>query len=285
DHFIERIGVDQLLEVFVPHNDFRIKLAPAKALGVVVRNLVLHREPIYSLNEWAKPFDAKLLGIDAGDVDLLNDDRVGRSLARLFDSDRASLLNRLVLDVVDRFSIDTNQLHNDSTSVRFAGSYRNANGSIRAGKTTPAILHGHSKDHRPDLKQLVWILTISSDGAVPIACRVANGNVTDDTTHIATWDSLVSLLGRSDFLYVADSKLATKTNMDHIVKGNGRFISVLPATRKEDSALRRYVVDHELTWVEAIRHTARRKDQPEDLWWTTEAPWPSAEGYRIIWVK
>ncbi len=97
------------------------------------------------------------------------------------------------------------------------------------------------------LCQEFWILTISSDGVVPIACRVANGNITDDTTHIATWDSLVSLLGRSDFLYVADSKLATKTNMDHIVKGNGRFISVLPATRKEDGAFRRYVVDHELT--------------------------------------
>ena len=117
-----------------------------------MRNLVLHREPIYALNEWAEPFDAKLLGLDVGDVDLLNDDRIGRSLARLFDSDRASLLNRLVLDVVDKFSIDTNQLHNDSTSVRFAGSYRNAIGSIQAGKTTPAILHGHSKDHRPDLK-------------------------------------------------------------------------------------------------------------------------------------
>ncbi len=51
DHFIERIKVDQLLEVFVSNNDFRIKLAPAKALGVVVRNLVLHREPIYAINE------------------------------------------------------------------------------------------------------------------------------------------------------------------------------------------------------------------------------------------
>lgn len=126
--------------------------------------------------------------------------------------------------------------------------YKNANGTQRAGKTTVAILHGHSKDHRPDLKQLVWILTISSDGAVLIACRIANGNVTDDTTHIATWDGLVNLLGRSDFLYVADSKLATKTNMDHIAKNNGRFISVLPATRKEVDAFKSYVVDHELDW-------------------------------------
>ena len=285
NHFTELIRLDQLTEVFVPYSDFYIKLAPAKTLGVVVRNLVLHHEPIYALNEWAKPFDLKLLGLDGGDVDLLNDDRVGRSLASLFDSDRASFLNRLVLDVVKKFRIDTDQLHNDSTSVQFSGLYKNANGTQRAGKTTVAILHGHSKDHRPDLKQLVWILTISSDGAVPIACRIANGNVTDDTTHIATWDGLVNLLKGSDFLYVADSKLATKTNMDHIAKNNGRFISVLPATRKEVDAFKSYVVDHELDWTEAIKHLPRRKDQPEEVWWTTEAPWPSAEGYRIIWVK
>ena len=85
NHFTELMGLDQLMEVFVPHDDFRIKLAPAKALGVVVRNLVLHHEPIYALNEWAKPFDVKLLGLNGDDVNLLNDDRVGRSLARLFD--------------------------------------------------------------------------------------------------------------------------------------------------------------------------------------------------------
>ena len=39
---------------------------------------------------------------------------------------------------------------------------------------------------------------------MPIACRVASGNVEDSTTHIATWDGLCSLLGHSNFRYVAD---------------------------------------------------------------------------------
>jgi transposase len=63
------------------------------------------------------------------------------------------------------------------------------------------------------LKQLVWILTVTADGAVPIAFRVADGNTADVTTHIATWDGLVALAGRSDFLYVADSKLASFDNV------------------------------------------------------------------------
>jgi transposase len=59
-------------------------------------------------------------------------------------------------------------------------------GSAAAGKPTPAIRHGHNKDFRPDLKQLLFILTISADGAVPIAYRVADGNTPDDITHIPT---------------------------------------------------------------------------------------------------
>ena len=56
-------------------------------------------------------------------------------------------------------------------------------------------------DHRPDLKQLVWILTVAADGAVPVAYRLSDGNTTDDQTHVPIWVQLVALLGRADFLY------------------------------------------------------------------------------------
>jgi transposase len=283
DAYLSRLGAGDLLAAFVP-GDGRMKLAPARALGVLVRNLVLHREPVYALGEWAAPFDPSVLGLDAGQVQLLNDDRVGRALLSLFDADRASLLNKMVLGAVAEFSIDCSQLHNDSTSVKLTGVYADATGMTRGAKPTAAARRGHSKDHRPDLKQLVFILTVTADGAVPVACRTTDGNTEDSTTHIATWDALVELLGRSDFLYVADSKLATRDNMAHIVKNHGRFVSVLPASRKEDAAFRRYLVDHEPTWTEALRR-ARRLDESDDVYETTEAPWPSAEGYRVVWVR
>ncbi|MFU8841919.1 MAG: IS1634 family transposase [Nitriliruptoraceae bacterium] len=283
--FVDRLGLPGLLETFVPHDDARLKLAPATAIGVVIRNLVIHRRPVYALGEWAAPFDPLLLGLAPGEAELLNDDRVGRMLARLFDADRASLLTRLVLDAIDRFELDVSQLHNDSTSISFAGSYAAANGRPRGGKPTAAIVHGHSKAHRPDLKQLVWILTVTADGAVPIAYRAVDGNTNDDVTHIGTWDGLVALVGRADFLYVADSKLATRANMDHIHRHQGRFVAVLPATRKEDGQFRDWIVNHGPDWVEALRRPARCQQAPDDLWETCEAPWPSAEGYRIVWVR
>ncbi len=284
NHFLDRLGVGRLLERHVPHDDRRLRLAPATAIGVVVRNLVTHRAPVYALGEWAAPFDPTLLGLTGGDAGALNDDRVGRALLRLFDADRASLLTELVLGAVDRFGIECSQLHNDSTSVTFSGAYRNATGATRGGKATPAIAFGHNKDHRADLKQLVWVLTVTADGAVPIAHRVEPGNTSDDTTHIATWDGLVALVGRTDFLYVADTKLASRDAMDHIDARGGRFVTVLPRTRKEDGFFRDWVQTHTPAWTEALRRPSRRPGEPDNIWHTTPSPVPSAEGYRIVWV-
>ena len=45
----------------------------------------------------------------------------------------------------------------------------------------------------------MWILTVSADWSVPMAYRLADGNTSDDPTHIPTWDGLVKMLGRRDF--------------------------------------------------------------------------------------
>ncbi len=89
--FYDRLGVDRLLAEHVP-DDPRLRVSPSVALGVVIRNLVMRHGPIYALGEWAGRYEASAVGLAAADVELLNDDRVGRMLARLFDADRASLL-------------------------------------------------------------------------------------------------------------------------------------------------------------------------------------------------
>ena len=102
---------------------------------------------------------AALLGLGEGEAELLNDDRAGRMLDRLFRADRGSLLTQLMTGVISKFAIDCSRLHNDSTSVSVHGAYEDAGGQDVDGIPAAAITWGHSKDHRPDLKQLVFILT------------------------------------------------------------------------------------------------------------------------------
>lgn len=282
-HFAGRMGLHRLLDAWVPADDARLALDPAVVIAAVVANLAIEHRPLYALSERAAVYEPSLLLLGEDGPGLLNDDRVGRMLDRLFQADRGSLLTELMVGVIAEFGIDCSRLHNDSTSVSVHGTYQAADGEDVAGTPAPAIMRGHSKDHRPDLKQLVFILTVSGDHAVPVIYRLADGNTSDDPTHIPTWDQLVRLTGGPGFLYVADCKLASEEAMGHIHRGGGRFITVLPRSRKEDAAFRAWMQDHEPGWAEALRAPGRI-GEPDQVWSTCQAPWPSAEGYRVVWV-
>ena len=137
-----------------------------------------------------------------------------------------------------QFDVSLDQLHNDSTTITFHGDYDSAERErTLRGRLRLAVTWGHNKDHRPDLKQLLYILTVTGDGAVRCS-SVESGNATDDRTHQGTWELLCQLTGRRDFLYIADCKLATTENMAYLHQRGGRFLSVLPRTRGEDAAFR-----------------------------------------------
>ncbi|MBI5819412.1 MAG: transposase, partial [Verrucomicrobia bacterium] len=154
----------------------------------------------------------------------VSDDAIGRALDRLFDADRAALLTDVVVAAAEEFGVALEELHNDSTSVRFCGQYLQARGRHLRGKRAPLITYGYSKDHRPDLKQLLFILTSSEDGGIPVQFRCEAGNTNDAATHEQSWDALCRATGRTDFLYVADSKLCTRDAMDHIDRRGGRLV-------------------------------------------------------------
>jgi transposase len=280
---LDRLGLPALLAGALPAGDAGSSWASAAAIRLVVTNLVLGREPLYGLGEWAARHDPALLGLTSEDLGVLNDDRVGRALEALFDADRASLLIAVVLRAVNAFSIDTSQLHNDSTSVSVHGVYRDAVGSPRGGKPTAAITFGHSKDHRPDLKQLVWMLTVSADGAVPLAHRLADGDTVDAPTHVPTWDGLVSLVGRTDFLYVADSILCSRDDGPHRRPGRAVRHRAAPLPRQGRCVPRPPTDPHpDLDRSRPPARGSARRPRRDLL--HHPAPLPSAEGYRIVWV-
>lgn len=278
NRFLDHLGIDALLENALGA-DPRSRMPPAQVLGVLLRNLIEERQPLYALGAWVAERDPWVLGL--GEISSpLNDDRVGRALEQLFDADRAALQTEIVVRAIHRFAIDCSEFHNDSTSITFSGDYSAAQGQSQRGQATLQIAHGHNKDHRPDLKQLLWILTVAADGAVPVHYRLADGNTGDSETHQQTWDTLCRLAGHTGFLYVADSKLCTRENMDHINARQGRFLTVMPRTRKEDADFRDWIQSHLPEWT-----LVRRGSAPDgDHYFMTEAPWLSAEGYRVVWV-
>jgi transposase len=283
DHLLRRMRLEEFLQACLPAEDRRTKLAASKALLVLLRNLLLSREPIYGVGEWAARHAPDLLGLTPAEIGLLNDDRVGRALDRLFAADVPSLVLTVATHVVKEFGVRLDELHNDSTTVSFCGAYADASLPQRVlGRPTLAITFGYNKDHRPDLKQLLFILTVSEDGGVPLHFRAESGNVVDDQTHRDTWDLLCQLTGRRDFLYVADCKLATSENMAYLHQRQGRFVTVLPRTRAEDAAFRDLVEKGQVTWRPLWKKTDDQGDLL-DCYTLSDQPATTAEGYRLVW--
>jgi transposase len=280
--FIDRLGLSDLLKAHLPSRASQ-KLPPSQAILLFVRNILIERQPLYQLSEWAGSYDPLLIGLGAAAATVLNDDRVGRSLDLLFDADRATLLTTIVLKVIQEFSIDLSQLHNDSTTVTVSGQYASPR-SVRKGKRSIALAHGKSKDFRPDLKQLLFSLTVSRDGAVPVHYKAFDGNTTDDRTHIVIWESLRRIAGRSDFIYVADSKLCTREQISYIATEGGRFISVLPETRKECGWFYQWKHTHAVEWKPLLKRRDYRQYGRFHRYRGFESPLPSQEGLRILWI-
>jgi len=115
--------------------------------------------------------------------------------------------------------------------------------------------------------------------------RIADGNTNDSITHIETWNTLKSVAGRPDFLYVADSKLCSHENLDTIARAGGRFVTVLPRSRQEDRQFRKRIQTTTPPW-ELIwdRPDSRGRDGPRDQWYLYRDPIGSMEAWPIVWV-
>lgn len=285
-HFLRRLDLDGRLDRFVPTTDRRVRVPYGKALGVLLRSILVEREPIYRQHETVTGFAPECFGLELDEATAISDDAIGRALDRLFDADRAAILTDVVVGAVREFEVALDELHNDSTTVSFCGQYRAAQGRKLRGRRAPAITYGFSKDRRPDLKQLLFILTTADDGGVPLQFRCEDGSTNDAPTHQETWDFLCKATGRTDFLYVADSKLCNRPAMDHIHYQGGRLVTVLPRTRLEDREFRQWIQTNTPDWV-LVRDEAnpRYKEGPRDRWWTSRYRMPSAEGWPVVWLK
>src|SRR5665213_2460603 len=67
NHFLERMGLVALLDKHVPTGDKRCRVPHAQALGVLVRSIVVEREPIYRAQESVHGFAAGLFGVAGED--------------------------------------------------------------------------------------------------------------------------------------------------------------------------------------------------------------------------
>lgn len=275
--FIEQLKIPEIIATYIKQ-DRRLKVPVERTLTVLIHNILTAPTPMYEIADWLAPLDEKALGLDTGDTAYIHDDRMGGALEIFYRGRHKDVFFHLALRQIEVFELDCSRVHQDTTTVTFCGRYRGWHVPER-------MTHGINKDHRPDLKQLVLGLSVTADGSVPLVHKVYPGNQTDDRLHVENHRQLRKLLQRSDFIYVADCKLATAENLHRIAAYDGRFVSVMPRTWKEDELFRRRVRQGKVPWKHLLsRRNNRQPESRMDRYYLARGEY-RAKGFRVLWIR
>jgi len=224
---MDQMGMVETINTAVGEQPDNVLLDTGTMVAAMIHNLLgdgairLYRlgrffadKPLPLLFPWAPHLDPSQL----------NDDRAGRALDTLWEVGPEKVFRAVSRLVIQRYALDLRALHADTTSRSFYGAYDDQDPAVAQ------VTYGYSKDHRPDLKQILFGVGTSRDG-VPVMAEVCSGNQSDMTWNNRWIKAVRGDLGLPEgkaLVYVADSALVTTDNLEAVAEARVDFISRLP---------------------------------------------------------
>jgi len=118
----------------------------------------------------------------------------------------------------------------DTTSIYFEGE-----GGHTIGE------YGHSKDHRPDLKQMVVGVVLDSEGR-PICCELLPGNISDAKTLLPVIIRIKQRFGISSFCIVADRGMISRKTIETLESSSFRIDYIFGCRMRRQKEVRNDVL-------------------------------------------
>ena len=151
--------------------------------------------------------------------------KLGRAMDAIHKYGSELLFSEIALKACQQEKVDNRFNHLDTSSFSLTSKYL-----PHSDEHASQITHGYSKDHRPDLKQAVLEIMVSSDGGVPTLCKSWSGNSSDNKIFEERSRLLLKSFKEADSqkYFIADSKLYTEDNAANLKCLN--YITRIPNT-------------------------------------------------------
>jgi transposase len=233
----EELGITEVIDRATKQNpEMRIVTAGHAVKAMVLNGLGFINQQLYLVPHFFhnKPISRLIApGIQASH---LNDDTLGRALDTLYETGLTELYSLIAATAARRLGLTPTFTHLDTTSFHVDGRYNSAEAP---DEQVVHMTHGYSRDHRPDLNQVMLELMVEHQAGIPILMKPLSGNSSDAQAfgqvirdHIA---HLHTTYGTT--YLVADSALYSADNLLQLAETPMKWITRVPATLGEAQAV------------------------------------------------
>jgi transposase len=205
---------------------------PYSVIGLLfISLLAFSRKPLYHIKTIFKKgdgFDFKgTFGFDI-DPDKMTDDRYALFLDHMAEVNPEVFFSKVTLRLIKEYDISLENINNDTTSLITWGAYESSEG---VAKDVFHLDYGHSKQKRPDKKQLK--IGMSHSNGILVAPKLLAGNM-DDKSYMTGMagtllDDLKDLGGwdNSNYFLIADSAAGSEEMFITVKERNLKLITRL----------------------------------------------------------
>jgi len=234
------LRLDAVLERLLPEGRETVPWSTMAAVLVLAR-LCEPSSELHIAEDWYRRTALEdLLALPAP---LVNDDRLYRALDKLLPH-KPALEQHLVARLGELFALDYDLLLYDVTSTYFEG----------LAARNPLAQRGHSRDHRPDCKQVCVALVVTREG-MPLGYELFAGNRTDVTTVEEIVETMEARYGLAQRIWVMDRGMTSEDNLTWLREGGRRYLVGTPKSELRKWA--RQIADAQ-DW-QAVRHGVEAK--------------------------
>lgn len=214
------------------------------SVGVCIKAMILNglgfaNRQLYLLPQFFenKPLD-RLLG-EGIEPSHLNDKVLGRALDAVYEKGVTALFGIIASEGLKRLGITSEYLHLDSTAFHVDGAYKNC---VVVDTATEAsvitITQGYSKDHRPDLNQVMLNMIVENTHGIPVAMKALSGNTSDKVGFEEMVKEHVTLIQKVPTgTIIADSALYSASSLTSMKELKVQWITRVPESMKESKEI------------------------------------------------
>jgi transposase len=221
---LRELAVKDTLDALIPPHE-RNAVTVGECIEALVLTILTGEHALSRVANTLAGYNLEVIFQRPMDAAHFHDNRLGRALDARWTTGLARLSGAVITQAIRQYALELTRLHTDATSLKVYGAYEpdeEAEG--------PLVTFGYSRDHRPDLKQLLFGLTVTAEG-VPVWGHVTDGNRSDTIEHrfhITQLRQHLPDLGEP--LLVADSKFFAGETLALAGAHQFRFVTLVPQT-------------------------------------------------------